>query len=64
LKDAIADPQEAARILNKHRREVEVEIAAGEIEMVRSLAVVPRATLGAIDPDRIRRTIELGLRPN
>jgi len=59
LKDAIADPQEAARILSKYHREVEVEIAAGEIEMVRSLAVVPQTTLGAIDPGRVRRTIEL-----
>jgi NitT/TauT family transport system substrate-binding protein len=59
LKDAIADPQEAARILNKHHREVEVEIAAGEVEMVRSLAVVPQMVLGTIDPNRVRRTIEL-----
>jgi NitT/TauT family transport system substrate-binding protein len=59
LKDAIADPQEAARILNKHHREVEVGIAAGEVEMVRSLAVVPHMALGAIEPNRVRRTIEL-----
>jgi NitT/TauT family transport system substrate-binding protein len=59
LKDAIADPQDAARILNKHHREVEVEIAAGEVEMVRSLAVVPQMVLGTIDPNRVRRTIEL-----
>jgi NitT/TauT family transport system substrate-binding protein len=59
LKDAVADPREAARILNKHHREVEVEIAAGEVEMVRSLAVVPQTALGTIDPNRVRRTIEL-----
>jgi NitT/TauT family transport system substrate-binding protein len=59
LADAIADPPTAARILNKHHREVEVEIATGEIEKVRSLAVVPQAALGAIDAGRVRRTIEL-----
>jgi NitT/TauT family transport system substrate-binding protein len=59
LKDAIADPQEAARMLNRHHREVEVDIAAGEVEMLRSLAVVPQRALGSIDPNRIRRTIEL-----
>jgi NitT/TauT family transport system substrate-binding protein len=59
LKDAMANPPEAARILNKYHREVEMEIAAGEVEMVRPLAVVPQAALGAIDANRVRRTIEL-----
>jgi NitT/TauT family transport system substrate-binding protein len=59
LQAAIADPQGAARILNKYHREVEVEVAAGEVEKVRALAVVPQATLGAIDADRVRHTIEL-----
>jgi len=59
LKDAIADPQGAARILNKYHREVEVEVAAGEVEKVRALATVPQAALGAIDAGRVRLTIEL-----
>jgi NitT/TauT family transport system substrate-binding protein len=59
LQAAIADPQGAARILNKYHREVEVDVAAGEVEKVRALAVVPQATLGAIDAGRVRRTIEL-----
>jgi NitT/TauT family transport system substrate-binding protein len=59
LKDTIADPQGAARILNKYHREVEVEVAAGEVEKVRALATVPQAALGAIDAGRVRRTIEL-----
>ncbi len=61
LKDAIADPQEAARILDKYHREVEVEIAAGEVEMVRSLAVVPHMALGAIRLNRVRRTVGASL---
>jgi NitT/TauT family transport system substrate-binding protein len=59
LQAAIADPQGAARILNKYHREVEVDVAAGEVEKVRALAVVPQATLGAVDAGRVRRTIEL-----
>ncbi len=34
-------------------------MAAGEVEMVRSLAVVSQMALGAIDASRARRTIEL-----
>jgi NitT/TauT family transport system substrate-binding protein len=59
LKDAIADPQAAARILNKYHREVEVDVAAGEVEKLRSLAVVPQVPLGTIEPGRVRQTIEL-----
>ena len=59
LKDTLAAPGQAAGILNKHHREVDAEIAAGEIEVLEGLAVVPGQRLGAIDARRVARTIEV-----
>ncbi|HTV35768.1 MAG TPA: ABC transporter substrate-binding protein [Xanthobacteraceae bacterium] len=57
MRDAFADPAAAAEIMHKYHKEIPVEVAQGEIEKVRELAVVPGQPLGVIDEGRIARTI-------
>jgi NitT/TauT family transport system substrate-binding protein len=59
LKDSIANPKEAGQIMHKHRREIDEDIAAGEIVKVGELATVPGAALSSIDPGRVQKTIDL-----
>jgi NitT/TauT family transport system substrate-binding protein len=59
LKEAIANPAEAGAIVNQYHREVDADIAAGETEILRSLATLPGVELGSIQPDRMAKTIEL-----
>src|SRR6266704_2138740 len=56
LKDAIANPQEAGTIMNKHHREVDADVAAGETRIVGTLTGQP---LGALDAGHVRRAIEI-----
>jgi NitT/TauT family transport system substrate-binding protein len=59
LKDAIANPHEAGTILNGYHREVDAEVAAGETEILRTLATISGVVLGSIQSDRMAKTIEL-----
>src|ERR1700730_6709205 len=59
LQDAIANPQEAGEIMHKHHREVDADIAAGETKIVGTLTAQPGLPLGAIDPDRVKRSVEI-----
>jgi NitT/TauT family transport system substrate-binding protein len=59
MRDAFANPAEAGAILNKHHKQISPEVAKGETELVRELAVVPAQELGVIEPARIQRTIEI-----
>ena len=59
MRDAFADPAEAGRILNKYHKQISPEVAKGETELVRELAVVPGQRLGVIDPARVKSTIEI-----
>jgi NitT/TauT family transport system substrate-binding protein len=56
LKDAIANPQEAGAIMNKHHREVDADVAAGETKIVGTLTGQP---LGVLDAGRVKKTIEI-----
>jgi len=56
LKDAIANPQEAGAIMNKHHREVDADVAAGETRIVGTLTGQP---LGVLDPARVQRAIDI-----
>jgi NitT/TauT family transport system substrate-binding protein len=56
LKDAIANPQEAGTIMNKHHREVDADIAAAETRIVGTLVGQP---LGVLDPARVKKTFEI-----
>lgn len=59
MRDAFANPTEAGEILSKYHKEISPDVATGETEQVRELAVVKGQPLGAIDPARIGRTIEI-----
>src|SRR6266849_1735930 len=56
LKDAIADPQAAGTIMNKHHREVDADIAAGETKIVGTLTGQP---LGVLDAPRVKKTLDI-----
>jgi len=56
LKDAIANPQEAGAIMNKHHREVDADVATGETKIVGTLTGQP---LGVLDAGRVKKAIEI-----
>jgi NitT/TauT family transport system substrate-binding protein len=56
LKDAIANPEEAGAIMNKHHREVDAGVAAAETKIVATLTGQP---LGAIDGGHVKKAIEI-----
>jgi NitT/TauT family transport system substrate-binding protein len=56
LKDAIANPQEAGAIMNKHHREVDADIATAETKIVGTLTGQP---LGVIEPARVQKTLDI-----
>ena len=59
MRDAFANPAEAGQILNTYHKQISADVAKGETELVRELAVVPGRELGSIDPARIQRTIDI-----
>lgn len=59
LKDAIADPEAAAKILNKYQRQIDVEIGTAEMKVISTLVQTPPEPLGAVDKARMQRTIDL-----
>jgi NitT/TauT family transport system substrate-binding protein len=59
LQDAMADPQSAGRIMNKFHKQVDVDIGAGETEMVKRLTEQKGLPLGAIDAGRMQRTVDV-----
>jgi NitT/TauT family transport system substrate-binding protein len=59
LKDATANPVEAGSILHEYHREVDADVAAGETEILRGLAMLPGVKLGLIEPERMTKTINL-----
>jgi NitT/TauT family transport system substrate-binding protein len=56
LKDAIADPQAAGTIMNKHHREVDADISAGETRIVGTLTGQP---LGVLEALRVKKTLDI-----
>ena len=56
LKDAIANPQEAGAIMNKHQRAVDADVAAGETKIVGTLTGTP---LGVMDAGKVKRAIDI-----
>ena len=58
LKDAMANPKEAGAIINKHQRHVDADIGMGETAMVAKIATQQGLPLGALDPVRVKKTIE------
>ena len=59
LKDAIADPEGAAKILHKYQRQIDVDIGTSEMKVVASLVQAPPEPLGSVDTARMQRTLDL-----
>jgi NitT/TauT family transport system substrate-binding protein len=59
MRDAFANPAEAGAILNKYHKQISPEVAQGETELVRELAIVPGQRTGAIDQARVKSTIDI-----
>lgn len=59
LKDAIADPEAAAKILNKYQRQIDVDVGASEMKVISTLVQTPPEPLGAVDKARMQRTLDL-----
>ena len=59
LKDACAKPGEAGQIMNKYHKNIDVDVATGETEMVCALALVPNTPPGFVSPDGVQRTIDI-----
>lgn len=59
LADALADPAEAGAIMHRHHRQVTAAVAEGETRLVGELATIPGRPLGAVDPARVRATVEV-----
>ena len=59
MKDAFANPEEAAEILHKYHREIDTGIGAAETRAVAELAQVKGQPLGMIDQARIKETIDV-----
>ena len=59
LKDTLENPKDAAEIMQKFHREIDVDLATAELVKVRALAVIPNSPLGAIDAKRAQNTIDV-----
>lgn len=59
LKDSIADPEAAAKILNKYHRQIDVDVGTAEMQAVAGLVRTPTDKIGMIDPERMQRTVDI-----
>ncbi|MEJ0051001.1 MAG: ABC transporter substrate-binding protein [Methylovirgula sp.] len=59
MKDAFADPAEAARIMNKYQKQIDPAVIEQETKMVKDLATVKGMPLGKIDPVRAKETVDI-----
>ncbi len=59
MKDAFANPAEAAAIMAKHQKELSPAVIEGETRLVNELAEVKGKPLGHIDPTSIAGTVEV-----
>ena len=59
LKYSLDNPKEAAEIMKKYHRELDIDLGAAEMVKVRELALLPNSKLGAVDPKRAQSTIAL-----
>jgi len=59
LRDAIANPEEAAKILNKHQRQIDVDIGTAETKAVAQLVRKPVEKAGQIELARMQTTVDI-----
>ncbi|CAN5286621.1 ABC transporter substrate-binding protein [soil metagenome] len=59
MKDAFANPAEAAEIMAKYQKELSPAVIEGETKLVKALAEVKGQSLGHIDPRSIAGTVDV-----
>jgi NitT/TauT family transport system substrate-binding protein len=59
MKEAFANPKEAAVIMNKYQKQLSVEVIEGETRLVEELAVIKGQPMGKIDPTRVGETVKV-----
>src|SRR5215210_739482 len=59
LRDSIANPQQAGEIMNKHHRQVDVDIAVGETKIVAGLTDQPGLPLGTLTAGQIKNELDI-----
>lgn len=59
MKDAFANPAEAAEIMHKYQKQIDPAVIEGETKLVKDLAVVDGQPLGKIDPARVKETVDV-----
>lgn len=59
LKDSIANPEEAAKILNKYQRQIDVDVGTAEMKAVAGLVRKPAEKAGVIELPRMQRTVDI-----
>jgi NitT/TauT family transport system substrate-binding protein len=59
LRDSIANPEEAATILHKYHRTVDIDVGTAEMKAVADLVRKPVETAGIIDPARMQKTVDV-----
>ncbi len=56
---SMSNPREAAEIMNRYHRIVDVDVAASELQIMASLLDDPKVPVGTIDVARLQKTIDL-----
>lgn len=59
MKEAFANPAEAAEIMHKYQKQIDPAVIEGEMKLVEKLATVPGQPLGKIDPARVKQTVDV-----
>lgn len=59
MKDAFANPAEAAAIMHGYQKQIDPAVIEGEMKLVQELATVPGQPLGKIDPARVKETVDV-----
>ncbi len=59
MKDAFANPAEAAAIMAKYQKELAPDVIEGETRLVAELAEVKGEPIGSIDPKRVASTVDV-----
>jgi NitT/TauT family transport system substrate-binding protein len=59
MKEAFANPKEAAIIMNKYQKQLSPEVIEGETRLVEQLAVIKDRPMGKIEPARIAETVKV-----
>jgi NitT/TauT family transport system substrate-binding protein len=59
MKEAFANPKEAATIMNKYQKQLSLEVIEGETRLVEQLATIKDRPMGKIDPARVEETVKV-----